>query len=119
MKKLVITAGIIGAVLLLMLYNVKPASGHSRETGAAAPGWEIIIGSLFTLSWLAFILSATACKFHIDPKKLANDEDSISLNYYIPSRKHLKDSGHVFATIRQYSLIASAALLVVVLAIAP
>ena len=118
MKKLAIALGILVVVLVLFI-DVRPASGQLPQTDASTPGWKLVIGSVFSLSWIAFILTSVFCTFYIDRKKVAEAEHWIPAGYVFPPRKYLKEGGQVFASIRQYALISSAILLLVVLAIVP
>jgi hypothetical protein len=118
MKKLAITLGIV-VVLLVLFIDVKPSGGQVSAIDSSTPGWKIAIGSVLSLSWITFILTSLFCTFYIDRKKVAEAEYWTPVGYMFPPRKYLKDGGQVLASIRQYTLIASAVLLLVLLAIVP
>jgi len=118
MKKFAITLGIL-VVLLVFFIDVKPRATQVPGADSSIAGWQLAIGGVLSLSWIAFVLTSVACPFYIDRKKVAEAKHWIPVGYVFPPRKYLKDGAQVLASIRQYTLIASAVLLLVVLAIAP
>ena len=118
MNKFVFIVAIVVALLSAFFY-FDPASTMVVHHGTKEPGWKVVIGGIFSISWIAFILMSVVCSFCIDRKKVAEAEYWFPAGYTFPPRRFLKESGQVFATIRFYAMIASGVLLLILLAVLP
>ena len=118
MKKTVFITVVVVALLSVFFY-FDPASTTVSRQETHEPGWKVVIGSIFSISWITFILMSVVCSFCIDRKKVAEAEYWFPAGYTFPPRRFLKESGQAFATIRFCAMIASGVLLLIVLAIFP